>query len=198
MIVIGLTGSIGMGKSTTAQMFRDQGVPVLDADEVVHALYGGTAVSPVESAFPGVSIDGTIDRERLRARVLGDSEALKRLECIVHPLVAEARQTFLAEARARKAPLVVLDIPLLFETGLDREVDQIVVVSAPEAVQKARVLARPGMTEAQLSAILARQVPDAEKRSRADWVVDTGAGLEAASTQVRALMSKVRERMPDA
>lgn len=198
MVVIGLTGSIGMGKSTTAQMFRDEGLPVLDADEIVHALYNGAAAAPVESAFPGVSVGGSIDRERLRARVLDDSDALKRLESIVHPLVAERRRGFLAEARAKHEQFVVLDIPLLFETGLDREVDKIVVVSASEAVQKARVLARPGMTEAQLSSILAKQMPDAEKRRRADWVVDTDAGISAARAQVRAVMSEVQKRRPDA
>ena len=198
MIVIGLTGSVGMGKSTTAELFRDEGVPVLDADAVVHDLYSGTAVAPVNNAFPGVARDGVIDRERLRIRVLGDSAALKRLESIVHPLVRQARDRFLLEARADDTPVVVLDIPLLFETGLDAEVDRIVVVSAPEAVQKARVLARPGMTEARLSAILAAQVPDAEKRGRADDVVETGQGLDHARAQVRALLRRVRDAEQDA
>jgi dephospho-CoA kinase len=198
MRVIGLTGSIGMGKSTTAQMFRDEGLPVLDADAVVHALYRGAAVPPVEVAFPGVTVDGAIDRERLRARVLADPGALKRLEAIVHPLVAEARCAFLAEAAARREPAVVLDIPLLFETGLDREVDHIVVVSASEAVQKARVLARPGMTEGQLSAILAQQVPDAEKRRRADTVIETGAGFDETRAQVQALVARLRSGRLDA
>ncbi len=192
MVVVGLTGSIGMGKSTTAQMFRDEGIPVLDADAVVHALYRGAAVAPVEEAFPGVAVNGVIDRDRLRARVLADPAALKRLEAIVHPLVAESRRAFLAEAVARRQPVVVLDIPLLFETGFDAEVDHIAVVSAPEAVQKARVLARPGMTENQLSVILAKQMPDAEKRRRANTVVDTGGGYESARAQVRALVERLR------
>ena len=193
MIVIGLTGSIGMGKSTTAQMFRDEGVPVLDADAVVHALYSGAAVPLVEAAFPGVAENGTIDREQLRTRVLADPAALQRLEAIVHPLVAEARRDFLAETASHNAPVAVLDIPLLFETGLHREVDHIVVVSAPEAVQKARVLARPGMTEAQLSGILAKQVPDAEKRRRAHSVIETGLGVDHARAQVRGLLERLRD-----
>lgn len=198
MIVIGLTGSIGMGKSTTAEMFREAGLPVLDADAVVHALYRGAAVAPVEAAFPGVEANGAVDRERLRARVLADPAALRRLESIVHPLVAEARRAFLAEAEASGAPLAVLDVPLLFETGLDREVDHIVVVSAPETVQKARVLARPGMTEDQLSAIMSKQVPDAEKRRRADTIIETGAGFDEARAQVRALLARLNEWMMDA
>jgi dephospho-CoA kinase len=192
MIVVGLTGSIGMGKSTTAQMFRDEGVPVLDADAVVHALYRGAAVAPVEAAFPGVVVDGVIDRERLRGRVLADPAALQRLESIVHPLVAEARRAFLAEAARRAEPVVVLDVPLLFETGLSAAVDHVVVVSAPEPVQKARVLARPGMTEGQFSAMVAKQVPDAEKRRRADTVIGTDAGLDPARDQVRALLERLR------
>ena len=192
MLVLGLTGSIGMGKSTTAAMFRDEGVPVHDADAAVHELYRGTAVAPVEAAFSGVTRDGVIDRDRLRTRVLGDAEALRRLEGIVHPLVRAARDAFLAEARAGGESLVVLDIPLLFEIDAERDCDRVVVVSASEAVQKARVLARPGMTEPQFSAILAKQVPDAEKRRRADWVIDTGSGLDAARDSVRRIVAEAR------
>jgi dephospho-CoA kinase len=198
LIILGLTGSIGMGKSTTAAMFRDAGVPVYDADAAVHALYRGAAVAPVEAAFPGVSQDSEIDRERLRQRVLGDPAALRRLEAIVHPLVAAEREAFVRAAAARHEPLIVLDIPLLFETGAERTVDQIVVVSAPEAVQKARVLARPGMTPDRLSAILAQQMPDAEKRRRASFVIDTGHGLETARAQVADLLAKLRSDAPHA
>ncbi len=187
MVILGLTGSIGMGKSTTAAMFRDAGVPVFDADAAVHALYRGAAVEPVEEAFPGVTKDGTVDRELLRQRVLDDPSVLRRLEAIVHPLVRAERSAFLAEAEAGGAPLAVLDIPLLFETGA--EVDAVAVVTAPEPVQKARVLARPGMTEARLSAILLQQVPDPEKRARARFVIDTGGGLEPARAQVAAVIA---------
>lgn len=189
MVVLGLTGSIGMGKSTTAAMFRDAGVPVFDADAAVHALYRGGAVAAVEAAFPGVTRDGAVDRELLRRRVLDDAAALRRLEGIVHPLVQAERAAFLSAAEAGGARLAVLDVPLLYETGGDRQVDAVAVVTAPEAVQKARVLARPGMTEARLSAILARQVPDAEKRRRARFVIDTGAGIEPARAAVRAVVA---------
>ena len=192
MVVLGLTGSIGMGKSTTAGMFREMGVAVHDSDAAVHALYRGAAVAPVEAAFPGVTREGVIDRDRLRARVLGDAGALRRLEAIVHPLVRASRDAFLAEARARNEPVAVLDVPLLFETGVERDCDRVVVVSAPETVQKARVLARPGMTEDQFSAILAKQLPDAEKRRRADWVVDTGGGLDAARDAVRRIVADAK------
>ena len=193
MVVLGLTGSIGMGKSTTAAMFREAGVPVHDSDAAVHALYEGDAVAPVGAAFPGVVRDGRIDRTALRARVLDDPEALRRLEAIVHPLVRAARDAFLDEAREAQAPAVLVDIPLLFEVGAEREVDRVVVVSAPEPVQKARVLARPGMTEAHFSAILAKQLPDADKRDRADWVIDTGRGLEAARIAVRRILDAVMD-----
>ena len=189
VVILGLTGSIGMGKSTTAAMFRDAGVPVFDADAAVHALYRGAAVAPIEAAFPGVTRDGAVDRELLRQRVLDDAAVLRRLEAIVHPLVQAERAAFLDAARRAGAPLAVLDIPLLFETGADATVDAVAVVTAPEDVQKARVLARPGMTEARFSAILAQQVPDADKRARARFVIDTGAGLEAARAQVRAVMA---------
>ena len=194
MVVLGLTGSIGMGKSTTADLFRREGVPVFDADATVHALYrgaaaAGAAVAAVEAAFPGVAPDGAVDREELGRRVLGDPAALRRLESIVHPLVGAERRRFLRDAEAGGASLAVLDIPLLFETGADAGVDAVAVVSAPEAVQKARVMARPGMTAERFSAILRRQVPDAEKRRRADVVIDTGRGLEAARAQVRAVIA---------
>lgn len=194
MIVIGLTGSVGMGKSTTAGMFAAAGLPVFDADAAVHRLYEGAAVAPVEAAFPGVARDGRIDREELGKKVIGDAIAMRRLEAIVHPLVRAAREAFLAKARAAGAPMAVLDIPLLYETGGEAEVDTVVLVSAPKAVQKARVLARPGMTEARFAAILAKQMPDAEKRRRADHIIETGDGLEAAERQVQALVRQLSER----
>jgi dephospho-CoA kinase len=191
MFVLGLTGSVGMGKSTTAQFFAEAGVPVHDADAVVHRAYEGEAVPAVEAAFPGTTADGKVDRAKLAARVLGDDAALKRLEAIVHPLVRAAEERFMAQAERSGAKVAVLDIPLLFETGGDRRVDAVVVVSAPEEVQRARVLMRPGMTEAKLDAILAKQMPDAEKRRRADFVVDTSQGFDAARTQVRAILDAV-------
>jgi dephospho-CoA kinase len=192
MIVIGLTGSIGMGKSTTAGFFRELGVPVHDSDAAVHALYTGRAVPPVEAAFPGVAVNGVIDRARLSQAVLGNPDALKRLETIVHPLVREEEDRFRNEALQAGAPLAVIDIPLLFETGGEARVDRIVVASAPADVQRDRVLARPGMTEEKLASILARQMPDAEKRARAHFVVDTGKGLAAARGQVRAIVDALR------
>ncbi|MCW6506834.1 dephospho-CoA kinase [Lichenifustis flavocetrariae] len=192
MLVLGLTGSIGMGKSTTAQMFRDEGIPVHDADAEVHALYRGAAVGPVAAIFPEVVRDRVIDRALLRARVLDDGTALRQIESIVHPLVRAAREAFLAEMKAKGAAVVVLDIPLLFETGAEGEVDRVVVVSAPESVQKARVLARPGMTAEHYSAILAKQMPDAEKRRRADWVIETGDGIGPARAKVRAILAEAR------
>lgn len=194
MLKIGLTGSIGMGKSTTAQMFRDAGAPVLDSDQIVHDLYRGAAVAPIEAAFPGVAVDGVVDRGRLAERVLGDPDALKRLEDIVHPLVWAARDQFLTEQEAKGARLVVYDVPLLFETGAEKSVDVIVVVSAPEDVQKARVLARPGMTAEKFAAILEKQVPDSEKRARADFVVRTDQGLDAARAQVQELLRTLAAR----
>ena len=191
MFVLGLTGSLGMGKTTTARFFAEEGVPVHDADAVVHRLYEGEAVSAIEAAFPGTTAAGKVDRDKLAARVLGDDAALKRLEAIVHPLVHAAERRLLAEAAARGEKVAVLDIPLLFETGSDRRVDAVVVVSAPPEVQRARVLARPGMTVGKLEAILAKQMPDAEKRRRADFVVDTSRGFEAARAQVRAILDAV-------
>lgn len=188
MWILGLTGSIGMGKSATARMFRALGVPVHDADAAVHALYRGAAVAPVEAAFPGVARDGAIDRAALGARVLGDPEAMARLEAIVHPLVHAEEQAFLARARASGARLVVLDIPLLFETGGVGRTHAVAVVSAPKDVQRARVLARQGMTEDKFETILAKQMPDAEKRRRAHFVIDTGRGFAAAEHQVEGIV----------
>lgn len=191
MIRLGLTGSIGMGKSATAAMFRDAGVPVHDADAAVHALYapGGAAVEPVGAAFPGVVKDGAVDRAALSAVVLADPAALDRLNAIVHPLVAQSRDDFVRAVG--DAPLVVFDIPLLFETGGEADVDQILVVTADADIQRARVLARLGMTPARFAAILARQTPDAEKRARADHVIDTGRGFEAARAAVQAIVAKL-------
>jgi dephospho-CoA kinase len=195
MFILGLTGSLGMGKSTTAGFFAEAGVPVHDADAVVHRLYEGEAVPAIEAAFPGTTANGKVDRNKLAARVLGDSAALKRLEAIVHPLVHQAERRLLADAEARGERVAVLDIPLLFETGGDQRVDAVVVVSAPPEVQQARVLERPGMTMEKLAAILAKQMPDAEKRRRADFVVDTSQGFDAARTQVRAILDAVA-KMP--
>jgi len=195
VILIGLTGSIGMGKSTTAAMFREAGAPVYDADAAVADLYskGGAAVGPVGEAFPGVVRDGAIDREALRRAVLGDPEALKRLNGIVHPLVGRDRGKFFAAAEAMGADMVVLDIPLLFETGGEVNMDAVVVVSAPADMQRERVLARPGMSPERLDAILAQQLPDAEKRARAHFVVDTSRGLEAARIQVGEILAIMRD-----
>ena len=196
MIVIGLTGSIGMGKSTTAAMFAAEGAPVYDADAEVHILQGrgGAAVAPIEAAFPGVVKNGAVDRGELGGRVLGDPAAIKRLEAIVHPLLGAGRAAFFERAEATAAPMVVLDIPLLFETGGEKRVDAVVVVSAPADVQRARVLARPGWNATRLDAVLAKQTPDAEKRARADFVIDTGHGLEPAREQVRRVISTLRAR----
>ena len=193
MILLGLTGSIGMGKSTTTALFAEQGALVWNADDAVHTLYapGGAAVAPIEAAFPGVVVDGGVDRGRLAEALGRDDAAFRRLEAIVHPLVAAGRLTDLDAARAAGVRLAILDIPLLFETGGDRAVDAVVVVSADAATQRRRVLARPGMTEARFEAILARQMPDAEKRRRADFVVDTGRGLEAARTRVAEIVGMV-------
>jgi dephospho-CoA kinase len=188
MFVLGLTGSIGMGKSATAAMFRDEGIEVHDADAVVHALYRGQAVPAIEAAFPGTTRDGVVDRGLLGARVLGDPAALARLEAITHPMVAASRDAFLSEARKNGTPLVVLEVPLLFETGGDRKVDAVVLVTAPEAVQKERVSRRPGMTPKRLAVILARQMPDAEKRARAHFIVDTGGEFAAIRRQVRGIL----------
>jgi dephospho-CoA kinase len=182
--ILGLTGSIGMGKSATAAMFRARGVPVHDADATVHRLYAGPAVAAVEAAFPGVTTDGGIDRARLGREVFGNAAAMKRLEAIVHPLVRGAEEAFLAQARSRNAALAVLDIPLLYETGGEKRCHAVVVVSAPAPIQRERVLVRPGMDEARLAAILARQLPDVEKRARAHFIIDTSTGLAFAQRQV--------------
>jgi dephospho-CoA kinase len=196
MFVLGLTGSVGMGKSATAKMLADEGVPVHDADAAVHALYEGEAVAAIEAAFPGTTANGKVDRSRLGERVIGRPEAMRRLETIVHPLVAKARDAFLAAAEKRGAPVAVLDIPLLYETGGETLCDAVMVVSAPADMQRERVLARPGMTEAKFAAILAKQMPDAEKRARADFVVDTSRGFDAARAQVRDILARVA-KMPN-
>ena len=195
MIVIGLTGSIGMGKSTTAKLLAEEGARVFDADAVVASLYasGGGAVEPVEQAFPGCVVDGAVDRDRLTAALHDDPVGFEKLERIVHPLVAEARARFLEQAQADGVRFVVMDAPLLFETGMDETVDVVMVVSAPERVQRDRVLARPGMTAKKLDAILARQTPDAEKRRRADYVIDTSQGVEDARAQVRAALKTMEQ-----
>jgi dephospho-CoA kinase len=200
MITVGLTGSIGMGKSTTAAMFAAEGVPVYDADAEVHALYakGGAAVEPLEAAFPGVVVDGAVDRAKLSHYVVGKPDELKKLEAIVHPLVGESRIGFFQKAVAEGADIVILDIPLLFETGGEKRMDAVVVVSAPADLQRQRVMARPGMDEAKLDAILARQMADAEKRARAHFVIDTGQGLDHARAQVRDVLKRLRAGPLDA
>jgi dephospho-CoA kinase len=192
--VIGLTGSIGMGKSTTAALFRRLGAPVHDADAAVHALYRGEAVGPIEAAFPGSTRDGAVDRALLSRAVLGDADAMRRLEGIVHPLVRAAEERFLGEALRARAPVAVIDVPLLLETGGEARCDAVLVASAPAEVQRARVLARDGMTPEKLDAILARQMPDAEKRRRAHFVVDTGRGFDAAEAQIRAILRALAGR----
>jgi dephospho-CoA kinase len=191
MIILGLTGSIGMGKSTTALMFAEAGVPVHDSDETVHRLYSGAAAPLVEAAFPGTMKDGSVDRTELAKRVLGKPEALARLESIIHPLVRADADAFLARHRAGDEPLAVLDIPLLFETGGRGRVDKVVVVTADPDIQRQRVLARPGMTEEKFEAILAKQVPDAEKRRQADYVIDSGLGMESARRSVAAIIAEL-------
>ncbi|MGI6855615.1 dephospho-CoA kinase [Mesorhizobium sp. 1B3] len=191
MIVLGLTGSIGMGKSTTARMFAEAGVPVHDSDEAVHRLYAGEAAPLVEAVFPGTVVDGVVDRTRLAKRVLGDPAAIRKLEGLIHPLVRRDADAFLETHRRAGAALVVLDIPLLFETGGRSRVDKVVVVTAPPEIQRERVLARPGMTEEKFGAILAKQVPDGEKRRAADFIIDTGSGMEAARSAVREIISEL-------
>lgn len=186
---LGLTGSIGMGKSTTAKMFADEGVPVHDADAAVHSLYTGKAAPLIEAAFPGTVRDGTVDRALLGDRVINDTTAMKKLEAIVHPLVRSAETDFLRKAKEAGHAFAILDIPLLFETGGDSRVDRTIVVTAPPDVQRERVLRRPGMTAERFEGILARQVPDDEKRRRADFLVDTSLGMEAARAKVRDLVT---------
>lgn len=196
MLLVGLTGSIGMGKSETTKMFAALGVPVYDADAAVHVLYaaGGGAVEPIGAAFPGVIRDGAIDREELGKRVLGAPDELKRLEAIIHPLVGLSQLEFLQNAEKSGAPMVVLDIPLLFETGGEARVDVSVVVSAPADLQRTRVLARPGMTTEKFEAILTKQTPDEEKRKKADFVVDSSQGLEHARAEVAAIIEALKGR----
>ena len=194
MIVLGLTGSVGMGKSTTAMMFAEENVPVFDADAEVHRLYDGEAAPLIEAAFPGTTAGGRVVRERLAARVFADPRALARLESIVHPLVRAREKAFLADATAKGASVAVLNIPLLYETGGDQRVDAIVVVTAPADVQRARIFARPGMTEEKFKAMLSRQMADSEKRRRADFLIDTGHGPEAARAGVRAVLKELAEK----
>ncbi len=196
MLLVGLTGSIGMGKSETAKMFLRLGIPVYDADAAVHALYakGGRAVAPIASAFPGSVRDGAVDRAILSTQVVGNPEALARLEGFVHPLVMEEQRRWLDARGAEGHGLVVLDIPLLLEGNAKDRVDVVIVVSAPAALQRQRVLARPGMTEEKLNAILAKQMPDSEKRARADFVVDTSLGIEPALAQVKDILAALKGR----
>ena len=191
MLILGLTGSIGMGKSTTAKLFIEAGVPVYDADAAVHKVYEGEAAPAIEAAFPGTTVDGKVDRARLSARVVHDQAAIKQLEQIVHPMLGASRQKFLEEAERSGAPVVVMDIPLLFETGGEKRVDAVVVVSTDAATQRERILARGTMTNEVLDGILARQLPDAEKRKRADFVVDTSHGLDPVRTAIRDILAEV-------
>jgi dephospho-CoA kinase len=191
MFILGLTGSLGMGKSTTAKFFAEEGVPVHDADAAVHRLYAGEAAPLIEQAFPGTTVDGKVDREKLGKAVLGNEAAIRKLEQIIHPLVRTDEQRFLREAEQSGAKVAVLDIPLLFETGGDKRCDAVVVVSAPADMQHARAFERPGMTEAKFQALLAKQTPDAEKRAQADFVVDSGKGFDVARAQVREILARV-------
>jgi len=191
MFILGLTGSIGMGKTTTARLFAEEGVPVHDSDAAVHKLYEGEAVKAIEQAFPGSAVDGKINRPKLGTMVVNDAAALKRLEKIVHPLVRESETRFLEHARLRGEKVIVLDIPLLYETGGEKRVDAVAVVTAPHEVQRQRVLERPGMTLDKLEALLTKQMPDAEKRRRADFIVDSGNGVESAREQVRDILRKI-------
>lgn len=191
MKILGLTGSVGMGKSTTAQMFVEEGVPMFDADAAVHTLYKGEAAPLIEREFPGTTENGTVNREKLSMQVVGKAEALSRLEKIVHPLVGTLRAKFMKDAEKNGAKAILLDIPLLFETGDPSKFHAVIVVSAPAEVQRARVMARPGMTTEKLEAILKRQMPDSEKRARADFVINTGEGLESARKQVKEVLAKV-------
>lgn len=189
---LGLTGSIATGKSTVLAVFAELGIPVFSSDEYVHELYRGAAVAPVEAAFPGVTNDGAIDRQRLGARLVGHPERIRQLEAIVHPLVRAGIRRFLADAEARGAAIAVVDIPLLFENGVDWGLDGVIVTTVDEAEQRRRALARPGMTVEKLEAILARQMPQAEKISRATYVFDTSGTIEATRNNVRALVARLR------
>jgi len=196
MIVLGLTGSIGMGKSTTASLFAEAGVPVYDADAAVHRLYEGEAVTAIEAAFPGTTANGKVDRNKLSAHVVHDPAAMKRLEQIVHPMLGASRQKFLHDAEQSGAPVAVIDIPLLFETGGEKRVDAVVVVTTTAELQRERILARPNMTEEKLKAILARQMPDAEKRKRAHFVVDTSHGLDPVRARIQDILAEAAKISP--
>lgn len=191
MITIGLTGSIGMGKSTTAKLFEAEGVPVADSDAIVHALYAGIAAPLIDALFPGTVTDGVVDRAKLGKHIIGKPDAMKKLEGIIHPLVRQEQDIFLSHAKSKGAKFAVLDIPLLFETHAQTRVEKIVVVTAPADVQRERVLARPGMTIEKFEAILERQTPDAEKRQRADFIIDTSHGIDAARQNVKFILSEL-------
>jgi dephospho-CoA kinase len=191
MLILGLTGSIGMGKSTTAKLFAEAGVPIYDADAAVHTIYQGEAAPAIEAAFPGTTVDGKVDRAKLSAKVLHDPVAIKRLEQIVHPMLGASRQKFLDEAERSGAAVAVMDVPLLFETGGEKRVDAVVVVTTSPELQRERILARGTMTSDALDAILARQLPDADKRKRADFVVDTSHGLEPVRAAIRDILAEV-------
>jgi len=195
MIILGLTGSIGMGKSTTAKLFEEAGVPVYDADASVHRLYEGEAAPAIEAAFPGTTVDGKVDRNRLSAKVVHDAAAMKLLEQIVHPMLGASRQKFFDQAERSGAPVVVVDVPLLFETGGEKRVDAVVVVTTTAEIQRERILARDNMTGEKLDAILARQLPDAEKRKRADFVVDTSHGLDPVRLRIHDILEQAA-KMP--
>jgi dephospho-CoA kinase len=196
MIVLGLTGSIGMGKSTTAKLFAEAGAPVYDADAAVHLLYEGEAVPAIEAAFPGTTANGKVDRNKLSARVVHDPSAMRRLEQIVHPMLGASRQKFLIEAERSGAPVAVVDVPLLFETKGEGRVDAVVVVTTSPEIQRERILARPNMTDEKLDAILARQMPDAEKRRRANFVVDTSHGLDPVRMRIRDILDVAAKMTP--
>jgi dephospho-CoA kinase len=195
MLILGLTGSMGMGKSTTAKLFAEAGVPVYDADAAVHKIYEGEAAPAIEAAFPGTTIDGKVDRVKLSSRVLHNPAAIKQLEQIVHPMLGASRQKFLDDAERSGAPVVVMDIPLLFETGGEKRVDAVVVVTTTPEIQLQRILERDNMTGEKLEAILARQLPDAEKRKRADFVVDTSDGLDPVRARIRDILDQAA-KMP--
>jgi dephospho-CoA kinase len=190
MIILGLTGSIGMGKSTTAMLFAEAGVPVYDADAAVHKIYEGEAAPAVEAAFPGTTVGGKVDRNKLSARVVHDPAAIRRLEAIVHPMLGASRQKFFEDAERSGAPVAVVDVPLLYETGGEKRVDAVVVVTTTPEIQRTRILARDNMTSEKLDAILARQLPDAEKRKRADFVVDTSDGLDPVRARIRDILEQ--------
>ncbi len=195
MIVLGLTGSIGMGKSTTANLFAEAGVPVYDADAAVHRLYEGEAVPAIEAAFPGTTVNGRVDRARLSERVVHDPASMKRLENIVHPMLRAHHQKFLDDAERSGAPVAVVDIPLLFETGGEKRVDAVVVVTTSPEIQRQRILARENMTPEKLDAILSRQMPDSDKRQRADFVVDTSHGLDPVRSHIKDILQQAA-KMP--